>query len=126
MEEKDFSNSNVYAIPANYTDSGKLLSGMVAPRNAAETIILLLAIGYPEVRLISMPWTIRAVVMTLTLLPTAVLAIKGIDGESLFQYLAHIIRFFLGRRKLHFRRVGFKYDPKRLGKRKTGGKTKRS
>ena len=32
MEEKEF--SNVYAIPANYTDSGKLLGGMVETRNA--------------------------------------------------------------------------------------------
>ena len=27
MEEKEY--SNVYAIPANYTDSGKLLGGMI-------------------------------------------------------------------------------------------------
>ena len=32
MEEKEY--SNVYAIPANYTDSGKLFGGMVETRNA--------------------------------------------------------------------------------------------
>ena len=32
MEEKEY--SNVYAIPANYTDSGKLLGGMKRDRNS--------------------------------------------------------------------------------------------
>ncbi len=30
MEEKEY--SNIYAIPANYTDSGKLLGGMLEVR----------------------------------------------------------------------------------------------
>ena len=38
MEEKEY--SNVYAIPANYTDSGKLLGGMVETRNAIEAVFL--------------------------------------------------------------------------------------
>ena len=37
MEEKEY--SNVYAIPANYTDSGKLFGGMVETRNAVEAVI---------------------------------------------------------------------------------------
>lgn len=36
MDEKEI--RNVYAIPANYTDSGKILGGMVEPRNAVETV----------------------------------------------------------------------------------------
>ncbi len=43
MEEKEI--SNIYAIPANYTDSGKLLGGMVEPRNAVETGFLLCLVG---------------------------------------------------------------------------------
>ena len=62
----------MYAIPANYTDSGKLLGGMIDTRNAIETVILVLALGYPELILIPMPGTIRIVVMTVTLLPLAV------------------------------------------------------
>ena len=38
MEEKEY--SNVYAIPANYTDSGKLLGGMIDTRNAIEALLL--------------------------------------------------------------------------------------
>lgn len=46
MDEKE--TENLYFIPANYTDSGKLLGGMIDTRNAVETLILLGAVGYPE------------------------------------------------------------------------------
>ena len=42
MEEKEY--SNVYAIPANYTDSGKLLGGMVETRNAVEAVALVILV----------------------------------------------------------------------------------
>jgi hypothetical protein len=38
----------------------------------------------------------------------------GIDGDSLFQYAAHMLRFALHKRKLHFRRVGYKYAEEQL------------
>ena len=75
MEEKEY--SNVYTIPANYTDSGKLFGGMVDTRNAIETLFLVALVGYPELFLIPMPGTIRIVVMTVTLLPLAVLCVMG-------------------------------------------------
>ena len=123
MEDREF--DNVFSIPANYTDSGKILGGMLEPRNAIEAVILLVIVGYPELMWIPMPSTIRIVVMTVTLIPLAVVAMVGIDGDSLFQYLGHIIYYFFNRRKLTFRRVGYKYDPaqfrkKKKGKKKTG------
>ena len=112
--------SNIYAIPANYTDSGKLLGGMIDTRNAIETVVLMLALGYPELVLIPMPGTIRIVVMTVTLLPLAVVSAMGVDGGSLFQYIGHIIYFWTHRRKLHFRRIGYHYGQssrkKKLGR----------
>ena len=62
MDDKEF--SNVFAIPANYTDSGKILGGMLEPRNAVEALVLIVLVGYPELMLIPMPSTIRIVVMT--------------------------------------------------------------
>ena len=114
MEEKEY--SNIYAIPANYTDSGKIMGGMLEVRNAVETGFLVALVGYPELMLIPMPIKIRIVVMTLTLLPLGVLSMMGIDGDSLFQYASHMIRYVANRRKLHFRRVGYKYDQKQLKK----------
>lgn len=116
MEEKEF--SNVYSIPANYTDSGKLFGGMIDTRNAVETVILVALVGYPELFLIPMSGMIRIVVMTVTLLPLAVVSVMGVDGGSLLQYLGYIICFWMRRRKLHFRRIGHRYDQKRLKKKK--------
>ena len=124
MEEKEY--NNIYAIPANYTDSGKILGGMLEPRNAIEAIVVVLIVGYPELMLIPMPSTIRIVVMTITLIPLAVISMMGIDGDSLFQYVGHIFRYFLNRRTLHFRRVGYKYDQSRLKKRKKGKAKKKA
>ena len=122
MEEKEY--NNIYAIPANYTDSGKILGGMIEPRNAIETIVVILLVGYPELMIIPMPDTIRIVVMTITLIPLAVISMMGIDGDSLFQYVSHVIRYLFNRRELHFRRVGYKYDKSSLKKRNKG-KTKK-
>lgn len=108
MEDREI--SNVCAIPANYTDSGKLLGGLLEPRNAVEAGAFVLLIGYPELMWIAMPGTIRVVVMTVTLLPLAVVAMIGIDGNSLLQYLGFIITFRRNRRKLSFRRVGYEYE----------------
>ena len=122
MEEKEY--SNVYAIPANYTNSGRLLGGMVETRNAVEAVFLVVLVGYPELMWIPMPTTIRIGVMTVTLIPLAVAAFMGVDGGSLLQYLGHIISFAFNRRKLHFRRIGYKYDPKQLKKTGKHGKKK--
>ena len=105
MEDKEI--SNIYAIPANYTDSGKLLGGMIDTRNAVETVFLLLLVGAPELLWIPMGGMVRVVVMTVTLLPLGVMAAMGGDGGSLFQYLGHILRFWARRRKLHFGRPGY-------------------
>ena len=123
LDEKEY--NNIYAIPANYTDSGKILGGMLEPRNAVEAVFLVVLLGYPELMLIPMPGTIRIVVMTVTILPTAVIAMTGIDGDSLFQYLLHIIRHMATKRKLHFRRVGYHYDPKQLCKREKCGRAEK-
>lgn len=122
LDEKEY--NNVYAIPANYTDSGKIFGGMLELRNAVETAVLLLILGYPELIVIPMPGTIRIVVMTLTLLPIAVLSMMGIDGDSLFQYFGHMVSYVTRRRKLHYRRVGFQYDPNQLRRKKGKAKKK--
>ncbi len=116
----------MYAIPANYTDSGKLLGGMIETRNAVEAGFLVILVGYPELMWIPMPTTIRIVVMTVTLIPLGVLAVMGIDGDSLLQYLGHIFSYWKNRRKLHFRRIGYKYDPKELKKPGRKGKEKKA
>ena len=103
MEERD--NENIYNIPANYTDSGKILGGLVSWRNAIETIILVLIFGFVELKLIPMPDMVKVVVMTVTLVPLAIFFAMGIDGDSLCQYLGRIFKHLIRRKQLHFKRV---------------------
>lgn len=124
LDEKEY--SNIFAIPANYTDSGKILGGMLEPRNAVEAVILLILVGYPILFVIPLSGTIRIVVATVTLLPLGVLAVMGIDGDSLFQYIGHMLSYLKNRRKLHYRRIGYHYDAKQLRKKKGGKKKKQA
>lgn len=93
-----------YSIPANYTDSGKLFGGMLAPRNAIETLILLVVFGYIELFLIPMPTTAKVIVAVVTLIPLAMISLMGINGDSLFQYFGHIVKHLSRKRKIHYRR----------------------
>jgi len=108
LEEREF--NNVYTIPANYTDSGRLLGGMLEIRNAIEAAILVLLVGYPIVMWIPGSPIVKFVIMAVTVLPLFVLALIGIAGDSLFQYLFHMIMFWCRRRKISFRRVGYRYE----------------
>ena len=108
MDEKEY--NNVYAIPANYTDSGKLMGGMLETRNTIETGFLLLLVGYPELVWLSIPAMAKVVVVTVTLLPLCVVGLMGIGGDSLLQYAARMVLFFFRRRKLHLRRIGYHYE----------------
>ena len=100
MEEEN----KYYVIPADYTDSGKWLGGLLSFRNAVETIILLAGLGYIEGALIPMSGTVRIIVMVLTMLPLGLITMMGIDGDSLFEYVGHIFRFLRRKRKLHFKK----------------------
>lgn len=110
MEERE--NENVYSIPVNYTDSGKLLGGMISWRNAIETIILVVALGFVELKLIPMPEMVRVIVMTVTLAPLAIFSAMGVDGDSLLQFLWRIIKYLFRRKKLHYKRADIANEEK--------------
>ena len=99
MEEE-----KIYAIPANYTDSGRLFGGMVSTRNAIETLIIVVSLGYVELFLIPMTVMVKVIVAVVTLIPLGMVSMMGIDGDSLFGYLGNILSFLTYKRKLHFRR----------------------
>ena len=102
MDNKEYDNS--YVIPSNYTDSGKILGGILSLRNLIEAVVLIVGFGFIELKLIPMQETVRIIVMIVTLLPLGLLT--GIDGDSLLQYLGHIVKFLRNRRQLHFKKIG--------------------
>lgn len=104
--------NQTYSIPANYTDSGKLFGGMLAPRNAIETLILLVVFGYIELFLIPTPTTVKVIVAVVTLIPLAMISLMGINGDSLFQYFGHIVKHLSRKRKIHYRRPDYEQTQK--------------
>ena len=104
--------NQTYSIPANYTDSGKLFGGRLAPRNAIETLILLVVFGYIELFLIPMPTMVKVIVAVVTLIPLAMISLMGINGDSLFQYFGHIVKHLSRKRKIHYRRPDYEQTPK--------------
>lgn len=101
---------NTYTIPANYTDSGRL-AGFVPVRNALETLVLVLSIGYIEINYVQINLNDKIILVIFTLLPTAVFSLIGIGGDSLGKYLARVLGFLGKRKKYAFRRLG-KYAEK--------------
>ncbi len=75
--------------------------------------MLVLIFGFIELKLIPMQDTVRIVIMVVTLLPIALVALMGIDGESLFQYIGHVFKFVRHRRRLHFKKIGGNREVKR-------------
>ena len=101
MDEKQ----NLYPIPANFTDSGKILGGMFHLRNAIEAIVLVVAFGFYEHTLLPMSGIAEVIVMAITLIPLAVISLLGLNGESLLRFIGHILCFLFTSRRLHFRRI---------------------
>ena len=108
MDDKEY--SNIYVIPANYTDSGKLFGGLLEVRNTIETAFLLPLFGYPQLFWIPMSAGVKIIVMTITLLPLGAAGLMGIGGDSLLRFAIHMAVFFTRRRKLHLRRIGYRYE----------------
>ncbi len=106
--------NNVFAIPVNYTDSGKFANGMFETRNAVEAVALLVLIGYPLIKWVPVGLTVKLVIGTIFLLPLVILALIGIDGDSFSQYILRVFKFRKNKRKLHLRRVGYNYDEAEL------------
>ena len=113
---------NVALIPRNFIERGTFMGGMFKIRNAIEAVILAVLIIVPVVQL-PLSLTIRIIILCMTALPAAMVALIGISGESLTAFLMNAIRFLINRRiiyrsdklpepkKHHFRKVRNK-EPK--------------
>jgi benzoate membrane transport protein len=78
--------------------------------NLVATVFLLLLFGYPQLFWIPMSAGVKIVVMTVTLLPLGAVGLMGIGGDSLLRFATHVAVFSARRRKLHFRRIGYRYE----------------
>lgn len=96
-------------IPRNFIERGTFMGGMFKIRNAIEGAILAIGIAIPVVHL-PLSLTIRIIILCMTSLPAAMVALIGIVGESLTAFLMNAVRFLFNRRILY--RLDIKPEPK--------------
>ena len=97
-----------YVIPPNFIEGGSFFGGLFKARNVVEAVILAAGTGLPILTL-SLTLTVRIILLCLTSLPLALLALIGIAGMPLSSYIILFFRFLRNRRTLS----------------KTGGKSSR-
>ncbi len=83
--------TDIYIIPPNFIESGTIMGGTLKLRNAVEALCISLLVGIPEFYL-PFSLTTKIIIACVTVLPLALFAIIGINGESLTSF---VINFFL-------------------------------
>ena len=94
QEERD-----VYFIPPNFIEGGTLMGGMVKTRNAVEAGLLGALTALPVLRL-NLSLTARVIILCLTTLPLVLVALIGINGESLSSFAVQFVNYLRNRRVL--------------------------
>lgn len=89
---------DTYIIPPNFIESGTFFGGMFRARNVIEAGILAFAIGMPVFLFLPFGLTTRIIILCLTALPAALVALIGISGESLSQFLIIFLKYLRNRR----------------------------
>lgn len=89
---------DIYIIPPNFIETGTFFGGMFRARNVIEAGILAFAIGTPVFLCLPFGLTARIIALCLTALPVALVALIGISGESLSQFLITFLKYLRNRR----------------------------
>ena len=89
---------DIYIIPPNFIETGTFFGGMFRARNVIEAGIRAFAIGTPVFLFLPFGLTARIIALCLTALPVALVALIGISGESLSQFLVTFLKYLRNRR----------------------------
>ena len=90
---------DIYTIPPNFAEEGTILSGRVKTRNAFETALILAGL-VPLIMSLSVTGKTKLYIGMIVLVPVIILAILGVQGESLFAFIASFFKFLKRRRSL--------------------------
>lgn len=108
-------NEDIYFIPANFTDSGRVF-GMFELRNCLEAVILAaptLGICMLIARHLAVSLTIKLVISLCLLVPVCGFALIGIRDDSLSRFLSTYFRWRSHRRIILNKGGTIKYEHKR-------------
>lgn len=111
---------DIYTIPPNFAEEGTLLSGRIKTRNAVETAAVLLVL-VPVLMSLEMTGKAKIYIGVIILVPTVILSVLGIQGESLFVFIGSFFQYVRRRRYLAPPDAGYRLERNRkkekLGKR---------
>jgi len=100
MSRQEREELDVYVIPPNFIESGKLFGGMFKLRNAIEAGVLAGGCGMLVFK-IPVSLTTKIIILCVTSLPLAIFGLIGVDGESLSEFVINVFKFLKNRRVLY-------------------------
>ena len=95
-------NSEVYVIPTNFTDAGRIL-GLFERRNLIEVVILTVPIIYVCLAMLPFDLTARIAVMLALVVPVGGFGLIGVGGDCLSRWLKSWWLWRRRRRVLYYR-----------------------
>lgn len=99
MSKREHEELDVYVIPPNFIEGGKIFGGMFKLRNAIEAGILGGGSAFLVFQ-IPVSLTMKIIILCITTLPLAIFGLIGIEGESLTEFVINVFRFLKNRRCL--------------------------
>lgn len=116
---------DIYTIPPNFAEEGTILSGRVKTRNAFETALILAGL-VPFIMSLNVTGKTKLYIGMIVLAPVIILAVMGIQGESLFAFIASFFRYLKRRRSLSVPDERYRLEQSRRKERaEKGGKRNR-
>lgn len=88
---------DIYTIPPNFAEEGTMLSGRIRTRNAVETAIILMVL-IPLLLSLDCAVKTKMYIGMIGIVPIVILAVIGVQGESLFAFIGSFFQY-LGRRR---------------------------
>lgn len=100
MNKQEREELDVYVIPPNFIECGKIFGGMFRLRNAIEAGILG---GGSSLLIFRLPASLTAkiIIFCVTALPLAIFGLIGIEGDSLTEFIVNVFKFIRNRRVLY-------------------------
>ena len=89
---------DTYIIPPNFIEGGTFFGGLLKLRNTAEALVIVLAIGIPVFSVSALTLTAKIIILCLTALPLGIIALVGINGESLSSFIFLVLKYLHNRR----------------------------
>lgn len=116
---------DIYTIPPNFAEEGTILSGRVKTRNAVETA-LILCVLVPLIMSLDVTGKTKLYIGMIVLVPVIILAVMGVQGESLFAFIGSFFRYLKRRRILSVPDERYRLEQSRRKERsEKGGKRSR-